>query len=104
MRPQVVTKAASGTTAWIPVDMYQTPFNLSFAVVLTGATLTYSVEYTLDDVYDSTITPTAFAHADVAAETTSQSGNIAFPVRAVRLNITAYTAGSATMTILQGRK
>jgi hypothetical protein len=105
MKPQVVTVSSQAASAWIPVDMYQTPFNIGFGVVLSGgASLTYTVEHTFDDVFDSTVTPTAFPHASVASETTNQDGNYAFPVRAIRLNVSTYTSGTATLTILQGRK
>lgn len=105
MRPQVVTVGSQTTSAWIPVDMYQNPFSIGFGVTLSaGATLTYSVEHTFDDVFDSTVTPVAFAHATVAAQTANDDGNYAFPVRAIRLNVTAYTDGNATLTLLQGRR
>lgn len=105
MRPQVISVSSQAASAWIPVDMYQTPFNVGFGVVLSNTpNLTYSVEHTFDDVYDSTITPTAFPHTSVAAKTANADGNYAFPVRAIRLNVTTYAAGTATLTILQGRK
>ena len=101
MRPQVISKAASGTTAWIPVDYKQSPFNVGMGLVISG-TLTADVEHTFDDPYDSTITPTAFKNSTLVSKTSSADGNYAFPVRAIRLNVTAYTSGTATLTILQG--
>ncbi len=101
MRPQVITKSSSGTTAWIPVDYKQSPFNVGFGVVVSG-TLTYDIEHTFDDVFDSTVTPTAFKHATVVSQTTNKDGSYTAPVRAIRLNVTAFTAGSATLTLLQG--
>lgn len=101
MRPQVVTKSSAGTSAWIPLDYKQNPFNVGLGLVITG-TLTADIEHTFDDVFDSTITPTAFKHSSLTAKTASADGNYAFPVRAVRINNTAYTSGSATLTILQG--
>ena len=102
MRPQVITKSSAGTTAWIPLDYKQNPFNVGFGVTIGAGVLTYDVEHTFDDVFDSTVTPTAFKNSTVVAQTTNKDGNYAFPVRAVRLNITAYTSGSATLTLLQG--
>ena len=105
MRPQVVTRSASRATPWIPVDMYQTPFNIGFGVVLSNTpSLTYTVEHTFDDVFDPAVTPVAFPHVTVVGQTTNKDGNYAFPVRAVRLNITVYASGTAALTILQGRK
>lgn len=43
-----------------------------------------------------------FAHEDLTALTADADGNYAFPVRACRLNITAYTDGKATLTVNQG--
>ena len=54
-----------------------------------------------DDVYNSTITPTAFKHSSLTSQTTNKDSNYAFPIRAIRLNNTAGT-GTSTITILQG--
>ena len=102
MRPTSISKTGTGTTAWVPVD-YAMPYSvISLAVVVSG-TITYTVECTFDDVFDSGVTPTAFAHGTLAAQTTNQSGTYVAPIRAVRLNNTAGT-GTTTMTIIQGRK
>jgi len=100
MRPQVIKKSLTGTSAWIPVDYKQNPLNIGLAVVVNG-TITYDVEHTFDDVFDSTVTPVAFKHATLTSQTTNKDGNYAFPIRAVRLNNTAGT-GDTTLTILQG--
>jgi len=101
MRPQVVTQSAAGTSAWIPLDYKQSPFNVGLGVVISG-TLTADIEHTFDDVFDSTVTPTAFKHSTLTAKSANADGNYAFPIRAVRINNTAYTSGSTTLTILQG--
>jgi hypothetical protein len=100
MRPQVISITGTGTTAWIPLDYKQSPFNVGLGAVVNGS-VTYDIEHTFDEVFDSTVTPTAFKHAVLAAQTTNKDGNYAFPVRAVRINNTAGT-GSTTLTILQG--
>lgn len=105
MRPQVITQAGStGATAWIPVDYKQSPFNIGLAVTIGAGVLTYSVEHTFDDVYDPAVTPVAFTHATLVSQTTNKDGNYAFPVRAIRLNVTAWTSGGANLTILQGQR
>lgn len=106
MRPQVIGPIASVTTsAPIPMDRKQNPFQVGFAVVVSGV-LTYSVEHTLDDILNGPLTAataTWFPNATVAAQTTSKDGNYAYPVTAIRLNVTAYTSGTgATLTALQG--
>lgn len=101
MRPQVIKQTDVGETAWIPVDYKQSPFSIGFGIVITGSP-TFTVEHTFDDVFDSSITPTAFPHSVVVTKTANIDGNYAFPIRAVRLSITAGSGVTATMTILQG--
>jgi hypothetical protein len=97
MKPQTVTVSSATTSAWIPVDHRKNPFNIGFGVVVSGGgVLTYKVQYSFDE--DGT---TAFDHDDVTGETASQVGNFAFPVRLVRLNVTAFTSGTATLTMIQ---
>ena len=103
MRPQQLTLTATGTSAWVPLDFKQVPFNLGLQVVKNSGTATFTVEYTMDDVWDSTVTPTAFASA-ISGSTANTTNNIAFPVRAVRLNITAGTTPNVTFTVLQGNR
>ena len=100
MRPQIISITGTGTTAWIPLDYKQSPFNVGFGVVVNG-TVTYDVEHTFDDVYDSAITPVAFKHSTLTGQTANKDSNYAFPIRAILLNNTAGT-GSTTITILQG--
>jgi len=100
MRPQVITQTGTGSTAWIPLDYKQSPFNIGFGVTVTG-TVNYTVEHTFDDVYDSTVTPVAFSHSTAASQSTNQDGNYAFPIRAVRVTVNSGT-GTAKLTLLQG--
>ena len=94
------TISSQTTSGWIPMDDNQAAFNASIAVAVSG-TLTYSVEFTLDNVQDPAITPTVFSTTLVGA-TASQSLAVHYPVKAFRLNVTAFTIGSATITVLQG--
>ena len=100
MRPQIFSQTGVGTSAWIPLDYKQSPFNVGFGVVTNG-TVTYDIEHTFDDVFDSSITPTAFKHSYLTSQTTNKDGNYAFPINAVRINNTAGT-GTTTVTLLQG--
>lgn len=102
MRPQVITKSGTGTTAWIPMDYKQNPFNVGLGVVVSG-TITYTIEHTFDDIYDTSITPTAFSNSTLVSQTANKDGNYAFPIRAIRINNTAGT-GTTTLTILQGQR
>ncbi len=103
MRPQRVTVSALAASDPIPTDHYIGPFNVGLGVTVNG-TLTYSVEHTFDDVFAAGFDPgTAswFPNDTLTAQTASGDGNYAFPVTAIRLNVTAYTSGSATLTVIQ---
>ena len=49
MRPQVIKQTGAGSTAWIPVDYKQSPFNVGIGVLVEG-TVTYTVEHTFEDI------------------------------------------------------
>lgn len=101
MRAQTISVGSATTSAWISLDTSTTPFNVGFGVTLGTAVLTYKVQHTFDNVQDSTATITAFDHPDVTGKTVNTDGNYAFPIRAIRLNVTAYTSGSAVLTLIQ---
>lgn len=104
MRPTSVTVGSQTSSAWIPVNYKQTPFNLGIQVTGSG-TNTWKVEMTSDDIFDSTVTPTAVtapSPLETGSGATAEQGSITIPCRAVRLTISAYTSGSATMTVIQG--
>lgn len=95
------TVASQTTSPWIPLDDNQAAFNVSLVVEMTG-TLTYTVEFTLDNVQDPGVTPAVFPVAGLAAKTASASSYLRSSTKAVRLNVIAYTSGSATLGISQG--
>jgi len=64
-------------TPWIPLNQTVSP-----------------VQHTMDDVQDTSVTPTATDHADLTAKTATDDGNYAFPVRAIRVEMTSFTAGT----------
>jgi hypothetical protein len=66
---------------WFRPEAGETGFSFGFGCTVTGSP-GYSVQYTFDGV-------TAFNHADVVTETTSQAGVISSPVGAIRLIFTA---------------
>ena len=103
MTPQVISLSSAGSTAWIPVDYKQNPYNISLALVFSNTpTLTCKVEYTLDNIFNSTVTPTVFTHTGLTGITTNTTGSITSPVRAIRLTVTSWTSGTVTLTALQG--
>lgn len=105
MRPIRVPVGSAAVSAPIPLDQYQTPFNVGVAVTLSvGAALTYKVQHTFDDVFAPGFDPgtaTWFDHATITGKTASFEGNYSFPVSAIRLNVTPWTSGTATINVLQ---
>lgn len=100
MRPKTISQTGAGSTAWMPVDWRQgPPFNASVSVQVTG-TVNYDVEHTFDDVFNSAVTPVAFDHATLAAQTANGNSNYAFPIRAVRVTVNSGT-GTAALTWMQ---
>jgi archaellum component FlaG (FlaF/FlaG flagellin family) len=96
------TVSSQTTSTTIAVNHKQSDFKISLAVVVDGV-LTYQVEHTFDDVQDSSVTPGWFINDGLVNKSLSEDGNIAFPVRGVRLNVTAFTSGSATLTLNQAQ-
>jgi hypothetical protein len=105
MRPVRVTLSSATSSAPIPIDTYRDPVNISLGVTLSvGASLTYTVEYTLDDVFSSTFSAAVAAWYPVvglSGLTASGTGNLAFPVTAVRFRVSVYTSGTAACTLIQ---
>lgn len=99
MKPIVLTKTGTGTSNIAVLDHFQSPFNVGLGVNI-SATATYDVQHTFDDVLDSNVTPVWFTHPTMAALTANGDGNYAFPVRGIRINVTAST-GTVTATIIQ---
>ena len=130
MRSITKTLTTVGTSAAIPMDTYVAPFQASVAVVMQGSTVAEcTIQYTLDNVFDSSITPywwdLTTENSDIEDEgyLLQESGGkilqetgdgilvdsenivtqvINFPVSAIRANVTSISAGGAvTFTVLQ---
>jgi len=82
------------------IDIHGRP-EFSLQLDITG-TATCTVQQTLDDLYDTTITPTWFDHPDanLVGATADKQGNYAYIPGAIRLRQTAGN-GSARLTIIQ---
>lgn len=102
MRTVTKSLSAAGASPAIPVDWRISPFQLALAVNLTNTpTLTYNVEYTTDDLQNGAPV-NWYAVSGLSALTASKDGALSDrPATAVRLNVTAYTAGTATLSVLQ---
>lgn len=100
MRPITLSQTGVGNSVPIPCDIYLTPFNVSLGVEVTG-TVTYSVQWTFDDVWDPNATITWDpAAANLTAAVDNQQGSLVSPVTAVRLSVTAGT-GTAKLRLVQ---
>lgn len=100
MRQVILSQTGAGTSAVAPLDIHGRP-DISLQVVVTG-TVNYTVQQTLDNVYDTTVTPTWFDHPDanLVAQTVNRQGNYAYVPAAVRLVVNS-GSGTARLTIIQ---
>ena len=102
MRPQIVGASGVSTSPVLVVTPSISPFNIGFGVKITGS-ITYTVQHTFDNPLDPAFNPstaTWYNHAYVVNQTVNADGNYAYPVQAVRLNITA-GIGTGTLTLIQ---
>ena len=104
-RPVRVTVSGVNVSSPIPLNNYADPFNVGFGIKLSaGASLTYTVEHTFDDIFAAGFNPANavwYSNATVVTQTTNKDGNYAFPVTAIRLNVTVWSSGTATLTSIQ---
>jgi len=110
MRPVTRTQSAAGASAPVPIDFRQNTFQIAVICDLSDdADLTYQIEFTGDDIWEKDVdgqpvwnpsTANWQLHPTLNAKAVSDSGNFAFPPRAIRINVTSYTSGSVRMTII----
>ena len=82
-----------GTGASAAIGIFDTnDIRVSYAVAVSG-TVTYTVQHSLDGL-------TYFNNTDNEGQTASQDGNYSFPIRDVRVNITA-GSGTAILHVRQ---
>lgn len=100
MRQIVLSQTGAGTTATAPLDIHGRP-DISLQVAVTG-TANYTVQQTLDNVFDTTLTPVWFDHPDtnLVAQTVNRQGNYAYVPAGVRLVVNS-GSGTARLTIIQ---
>jgi hypothetical protein len=102
MRRIDLSQTGVGASAVSPMNLNTSPFNIGFAVVVTG-TVNYTVQHTFDDVNLPTFDPstaTWFSHPTIVGLAVNADGNYAFPVTAIRLLVNS-GGGTARLTLLQ---
>lgn len=101
MRSIVLTRSGTtGTTSAAVLDAYRSPFNVGIGIKITGS-VTCKIEHTFDDILTvDSGSVTWYDHPVLTSVTANADGNYAFPVAAVRVNMTAGT-GTVTATFIQ---
>lgn len=103
MKSIAITTSGTSVSSVAATNSNCTPISIEIAIVVTGAA-TYTLQYTLDDVYATTFNPataTWFTHPTLAAgQTATKDAQITWPVKGIRVNQTA-GAGSTAAVVLQ---
>ena len=98
MRPVTQTQVNVGQPPLpVAMDWRSCPFNVGIGCIISGSP-TYTVQHSFEDP------PTNwFPNANINGAVASADTNYAFPVRYIRLNVTAVSAptDSVTMTVIQ---
>lgn len=97
MKVQIVSKTGTGSSDAIVVNTNTNPVNIGFGVLVAG-TVDYTVQHTFDD--PATGFSTWFSHPTIAAKTTNQDGNYAFPITGVKVLVNS-GSGTATLKLVQ---
>jgi hypothetical protein len=103
-RVSVAVVNAVAASVVVPMDRRLDPFSVGIMVTITGGTATYTVQHTLDDVWSPTFVPASAnwdPHPTLVNLTAQADGNYAFPVSAIRLNVTVVSGATVTMNVIQ---
>jgi hypothetical protein len=104
MRPieQTLTLTGATTGPWLPLDIYTPNQVTSISVTSLSGNLNYTVQYTNEDPFNTSITQQAYSHpvAALVGATGSHHGFTTTLMRAVRIN-TASGTGVLRLTVVQ---
>lgn len=107
MRPVTLSPlSAVGASPVVVPDYRANNPQLNVSVIFSaGAAMTYTVQVTTDDVFAPGYNPAtgnwfSAPAANLVAATTAQDANLNTPVTGIRLNVTAYTGGNATLKVV----
>ena len=101
-RPVRQTVAAVAATNPVVSNYHVTPFNVNVTVI-PGTSCTYTVQYTMDDVFDNAFdatTATWIDHPDGIDQTGTLTVQFVTPVTATRVDQTTYGSGTTTVVTL----
>ena len=97
-----VTQAGSGiTTPYFP-DTYVRPFNIGVGTVINSTAVFFTVEHSFDYTGSSAFissNATWFPNSGITGRSCNTDGNYAFPVSAIRLNVSSAAGSSATVSL-----
>lgn len=100
---QTISQTGAGQSRWLPMDNSISVFNIGLFVDVTG-TVAATIEGTLDDVQNPTVTPVAFSLpiAALVGLTADQVATLVMPVRAIRINQASGSGTTAVKALQQG--
>lgn len=101
-----VSNTTTGTSQSSPyvVNWKANNFGIGMGLTMTASKgIGVDIEHTFDDPKSGLTNATWFKHSSLSSRTASADGNYAYPITAIRINITAQTSGngSATLKIVQ---
>jgi hypothetical protein len=102
MQPISVTYPANATGSQTPVslDWRIVPFSVAYGISFDGsATGSVTVDTTLDNVNDASITPVWIASSAI---TTTSFAALTSPAQFIRVTVTSLSGGTLTFKVLQG--
>lgn len=103
MRPVWLTQTGVGDTKPVPFNLYAAPTNIALGATILSGAATFTVQYTFDDVHAPGYDPATgnwVDHPYLTAKAANTDSNIAYPVVAVRLRVTAGT-GTVRLAVIQ---
>lgn len=102
---QTGVSTTAGFTSILFPDYDVRPFSVGIGCVVNSTAVAYSVQHSFDYTGSSTFissNATWFTNTTISTVSSNQDGNYAFPVSAIRLNVTAGSStGTVSMTAIQ---
>lgn len=110
MKTTSVTVSAAGVSSWIPLDTCRLPFNVGFGCTIAyDSTLTYSVQYTFDDLAKeqtctisrstTTATATVLGHGLTVGDSVVVKNSGATNLDGTRIVVSVPSADTFTYTV-----